>query len=351
MRELGVGLVGAGAISGAHVAAVRGAPGARLVAVAEPREEAGRELAGENGAEWRPDIEGLLARSDVDVVVLGTPSGLHPEQAVLAARAGKHVVTEKPPAITLEGADRMIAACREAGVTLSCIFQNRFARDALRLKRAVEKGLLGRPVMGNAFVHWRRPREYYGAAGGWRGTYALDGGGALMNQSIHTIDLLRWVMGPVESLSAYAATLARGIEAEDTASVALRFESGALGCIQGMTSAHANSPARLEILGTEGAAALAGSGLILWEPARDEEVLDARDVASTHEAREGEPWTRLHEMQFRLIVEALREGGQPPVRGEEARAALEVVLAAYESARTGEQVTLPPRSSGDGATR
>ena len=341
MREFGVGLVGAGTISANHVAALRTVPEARLVAVAEPREEAGRTLAEVNGATWYPEIEGLLARSDLDVVILATPSGMHPDQATLAALAGKHVVTEKPMAITLDGADRMIAACRDAGVTLSCIFQNRFTRDAVRLKRAVERGLLGRPVLGNAFVHWNRPQEYYTSAGGWRGTYELDGGGALMNQSIHTIDLLQWMLGPVEEVSAYTGTLARQIEAEDTASVTLRFASGALGGIQGSTSAHRSRPARVEIIGTEGAAVLEGARLTAWEPVGDSDPLNAEDVARSHEPEEGEPWSRSHETQFRLIFEALRDGTVPPVPGEEARNALEVILAIYESARTGERVRLP----------
>ncbi len=341
MREFGVGLVGAGTISANHVAALRTVPEARLVAVAEPREEAGRTLAEENGATWYPEIDGLLARSGADVIILGTPSGMHPDQATLAAQAGKHVITEKPMAITLDGADRMIAACRDAGVTLSCIFQNRFTRDAVRLKRAVEQGRLGRPVLGNAFVHWNRPQEYYTSAGGWRGTYELDGGGALMNQSIHTIDLLQWILGPVEEVSAYTGTLARQIEAEDTASVTLRFASGALGGIQGSTSAHRSRPARVEIIGTDGAAVLEGAQLTAWEPVGDSDPLSAEDVARSHEPEEGEPWARSHETQFRLIFEALRDGTVPPVPGEEARNALELILAIYASARTGERVRLP----------
>ncbi len=341
MTEFGVGIVGAGGIGTIHADVLREVEGARLVAVAEPREEAGRKLASEHGAEWHPDMQILLDRRDVDVVILGTPSGMHPDQAVQAASAGKHVVTEKPLAITLEGADRMVKAARDAGVSLSCIFQNRFHRDALKLKRAVDAGLLGRPVMANAFVHWHRDQGYYDAAGGWRGTYRLDGGGALMNQSIHTIDLLQWVMGPVESLSAYTGTLAHEIEAEDTASAALRFGSGALGCIQGMTSAHTNRPVRLEVLGDEGAATLEGSRLTVWEPSREEEVLSAHDLESTLDPVEGEPWWKAHVMQMRLIFEALREGEEPPVPGHEARKPLEIVLAVYHSARTGERATFP----------
>jgi predicted dehydrogenase len=326
-----------------HAQVLRQVEGARLVAVAEPREEVGRGLATSHEAEWCPDLRGLLARPDVHLVILATPSGMHPDQAVEAARAGKHVVTEKPLAITLDGADRMIGAARESAVALACVFQNRFHRDALRLKRAVEVGVLGRPLIANAFVHWHRDRGYYAASGGWRGTYELDGGGALMNQSIHTIDLLQWVMGPVESVSAYTSTLVHPIEAEDTASAALRYTSGALGCIQGMTSAHRDRPARLEVVGDRGSATLEGSKLSMWEPCREAELLSARELEATCEPVEGDPWWQAHVTQMRLIFEALRAGAKPPVPGEEARRALEIVLAIYHSARTGERTSLPFR--------
>src|SRR5215218_11298655 len=208
MDTFGVGIAGAGTIGAVHAGALDELPGTRLVAVAEAREVTGRNLAEAHGAEWHADLGELLARSDVDVVVICTPSGLHPDQAVAAARAGKHVITEKPMAITLEGADRMIHAFREAGVTLTVIFQYRFNRHALRLKRAVEAGFFGRPVLGNAFVHWHRTQAYYEESDGWRGTWTLDGGGALMNQSIHAIDLLQWILGSLESVCAYADTLA-----------------------------------------------------------------------------------------------------------------------------------------------
>ena len=200
METFGVGISGAGMIGAVHAEALEELEDARLVAVSAAGEVTGRKLAEAHGAEWHAGFGKLLARPDVDVVILCTPSGSHPEGAVAAAHAGKHVITEKPMAITLEGADRMIRACREAGVTLSVIFQYRYNRDAMRLKRAVEAGLFGEPVLGNAFVHWHRTQAYYEESGGWRGTWALDGGGALMNQSIHAVDLLQWILGHVESV-------------------------------------------------------------------------------------------------------------------------------------------------------
>ena len=341
MDEIGVGTAGAGTIGAVHAAAIRDLQGVRLVAVGETREGTGRELAEAHGAGWHPDIQGLIARADVDVVLLCTPSGLHAEGAVTAARAGKHVIAEKPMATTLEDADRMIRACREANVTLSVIFQYRFNRDALRLKRAVDAGLLGRPVLGNASVHWHRTDAYYRARGGWRGTWALDGGGALMNQSIHAVDLLQWVLGPVESVCGYAGALTHEIEAEDAASAAVRFASGALGTIQGTTSAHEDRPARVEVVGSEGRAVLEGPRLTVWEPDQEKQVLSARELASLPETAEDEPLGGAHGRQLEEIFAALREEREPPVPGEEGRKAVEIILGIYRSAARGERVPLP----------
>ena len=349
MDTFGVSIAGAGTIGAGHAEALEELEDARLVAVAAAHEATGRKLAETHGAEWHAGFGELLARPDVDVVILCTPSGLHPDEAVAAARAGKHVITEKPMATTLEGADQMIRVCRETGVTLSVVFQYRFNRDALRLKRAVEAGLFGRPVLGNAFVHWHRTQEYYGESSGWRGTWALDGGGALMNQSIHAVDLLQWVLGPVESIYGYAETLAHDIEAEDTASAALRFANGALGTIQGTTSAQRDSPLRIEIRGTEGSATLEGSRLTVWQPGREEEILSRHDLQSLPESRGNEPLGTAHRRQLKEIFAALREGREPPIPGEEARKAVEIVLGIYRSAASGKPVTFPLESEASAA--
>jgi predicted dehydrogenase len=323
-----------------HAAQLAGLEGAELVAVAEPHEEAGRTLAGSYGVDWHPDPEGLLARSDVDVVVLCTPSGLHPDGAVAAARAGKHVITEKPMAITLDGVDRMIGACREAGVTLSVIFQYRFNRDALRMKRAQEAGLFGRPVLCNALVHWHRTQTYYDEKGGWRGTWDLDGGGALMNQSVHAVDLLQWLLGPVESLCGYAETLAHDIETEDLATAALRFEGGAMGVIQGTTCARGDYPLKIELRGTEGGATFEGTRLTEWHPSREAELLSPEELEKLPDDPD-EPFGAAHGRQLREIFDALRDGREPPIPGEEARKAVEIILGIYRAARSGERVSVP----------
>jgi UDP-N-acetyl-2-amino-2-deoxyglucuronate dehydrogenase len=308
-----------------------------LVALTSRREATGRRLADAHDAEWHADLGEPLARPDVDAVILCTPSRLHGA----AAHARKHVISEKPMATTLADADRMIRACRNAGVTLSVIFQYRFNRDALRLKRAVEAGLFGRPVLGNAFVHWRRTQAYYEASGGWRGTWSLDGGGVLMNQSIHAIDLLQWILGPLRSVCAYTDTLAHDIETEDTASAALRFANGALGVIQGTTSAHRDWPLRIEIQGTGGSATLEGPRLTVWQPVREEEALWARELESLPGPREDDPLSLAHRRQLEEIFAALREGREPPVPGEEARKAVEIILGIYGAASSGKHVTFP----------
>jgi predicted dehydrogenase len=285
----------------------------------------------------------LLARDDVDVVVLCTPSGMHPDEAVAAARAGKHVITEKPMAITLDGVDRMIWACRGAGVTLSVIFQYRFNRDALRMKRALEAGLFGRPVLCNALVHWRRTQAYYDEKGGWRGTWKLDGGGTLMNQSVHAVDLLQWLLGPVESLCAYTETLTHDIETEDLATAALRFQSGAMGVIQGTTCADRDYPLKVELRGTEGSATFEGTRLTGWYPSRDEEILSEEELALFPDSLD-ESFGVAHGRQLREIFDALRESREPPVPGEEARKAVEIILGTYRAARSGEKVSLPLRT-------
>lgn len=341
-RQLGIGIVGAGVIGNLHAGALAGIGGARLVAVAEPREAAGKELAGEHDARWYATIDELLAQPDIDLVILATPSGMHPDQAAQAARAGKHIITEKPMAISREGAARMIEAAKQHGVTLAVIFQNRLQPDVIKLKRAVEHGALGTMVLGNAFVHWHRTDEYYAANGGWRGTWALDGGGALINQSIHTIDLLQWIMGGVASVQAQIATLTHPIEAEDTASASVRFQNGALGVIQGTTSAMKDFPVRVELIGQDGHAVLVGGTLTEFtgtiEPSGDLLTEDDRRLLAGWEAGEG--FGAGHHRQLREIIRAIQEGGVAPVPGDEARKAVDIILGIYESARTGTRVTL-----------
>lgn len=337
-----VGIVGAGTIGEVHARALEGVNRANVVAIADPREDAGRKLADSCGATWYANYLDLLAQPDIGVVVLGTPSGLHPEQAILAAQAGKHVITEKPMSITHDGSTRMIEAVDRAGVHMAVIFQNRLSRDVYRAKRAVEQGLIGQPILGSASVFWHRTQSYYDANGGWRGTWALDGGGALINQSIHTIDLLQWLMGGVASVQAHIATLSHQIEAEDAASASVRFHSGAVGSILVTTSAQKDHPARVELVGTEGRVTIENNIVTLFEGTGDlsDDLLNDDDLNVVRDWKPNEGFGEGHRRQLRLIFEALASGNVPPVPGREARKAVDVILGIYESARTGMRISI-----------
>jgi predicted dehydrogenase len=347
-EQIGIGIVGAGVIGQIHAYALGGIDEARIVAVADIREDAGRELAEKTGSQWYSTIEELLANDAVQLVTLATPSGLHPEQTILAAQAGKHVITEKPMAINADGATRMIQAASDAGTHLAVIFQNRLTPDVFRVKRAIEAGYLGQPIFGNGYVFWRRTQEYYDANGGWRGTWALDGGGALINQSIHTIDILQWLLGGVDTVMAHTATLRHNIETEDTASASLRFNNGALGVIQGTTALGADNPVKIEIAGTEGRVVMEGNQVTYWQGNHelDDSLLTEEDHALgdgwAAQERFGDP----HRRQMRRILQEIQRGGTPPFPGSEARKAVDLILSIYESARTGTRVSVPQPQEG-----
>ena len=246
----GFGIVGTGVIAAIHADAIAMVPDARLAAVTDVAAGAAAAFAAAHGCAAEPDLDALLARPDVDVVSVCVPSGLHAEIGVPAARAGKHLVVEKPIDVTLEAADRLIEAARAAGVALTVISQHRFDPGLIEAKRLLDEGALGRLVLGEASTKWYRTQAYYDSAA-WRGTRAMDGG-SLMNQGIHYVDLLRWCMGPVREVTALCATQTHQIEVEDTSLAALRFSSGALGTIVSSTSVFPGFAQRLEITGTGG---------------------------------------------------------------------------------------------------
>lgn len=335
-----VGISGGGIIGHVHAKALAQIDDVDLIAIAEPREEAGRHFATEHGGAWYPSIDQMLEQADLDVVIVATPSGLHPEQVIRAAQSGKHVITEKPMAITADGVNRMIEACSSAGVQLAVIFQNRLSTDVFRVRRAIEKGYLGTPVLANGTMYWHRSQEYYEANGGWRGTWALDGGGALMNQAIHTVDLLQWLMDGVTSIQAHTATFTHAIETEDVASASFRFANGALGSITATTSASQDYPVRLEIVGTGGLATLENNVVTRWDAAQplDDSLLTAEDRELVDGWQPNEPLGAGHTRQLRTIFRRLADGVQAPVSGAEARMAVDIILGVYESSRTGMRV-------------
>jgi len=353
MRDrIGFGIIGSGTIAWLHGKVISGLPCAQLIGVADAVPERAEKLRAEFGArEAYGDHSRLLAREDVDVVCVCTPSGLHAQIGVEAARAGKHVVTEKPIDVSLEKADWLIDTCRVEGVKLACIFQRRTSPLWQLVKRTVDEGRIGRMVLGSAYLKYSRTQDYYDASG-WRGTWALDGGGALMNQGIHMVDILQWIMGPVSTVTAFWDHLVHRIEVDDTTCASLRFASGALGTIEATTSLAAGLDHRLEFHGQLGTIRVEGERIIEWSvPGQDVEW--ARSVASVSgDSMSPDPKSispRGHEIQLADMAAAIRDNRDPMIGGAEARKSLELVLAIYESGRCGRSISLDNAPSADSA--
>jgi len=341
VRKFGFGLIGAGAISTMHATVVQSLPNAKLVGVTALPFEAAQAFAAERGATAYRSTDELLADPGIDVVALGTPSGLHPEQAAAAARAGKHVICEKPIAVSLEGADMAIRAAEEAGVKLGVVSQRRFGPPFMAVKNAIDDGVFGRITLINGVARYYREQSYFSSSN-WRGTWAMDGGGALINQGIHTVDLVRWFGGPVKSVAGFARTLSHAIEVEDTATASLEFENGAIGMIQSTTSAAPGLFISIEVMGDRGSAVLKDSDILFWETLDGAKPPVLEDVNPSTGMRDPMAFSPTgHLRQFEDFLRAVEEDGTPAVDGRDGRDTLEVVLAVYESSRTGTVVRLP----------
>ena len=342
-RQVRVGVIGMGFIGKFHCDSIQQVPEAHLVAVADtvdsPNLKKTQDLY--NVMAYNRPAE-LLKRKDIAAITLGVPSGSHEAITVQAARQKKHVLTEKPVEVTLEKADRMIAACREHGVKLGVISQRRWDPGMVQLKRAVEEGKLGRLIIGDAYVKWYRTQPYYDS-GGWRGTWKLDGGGCLMNQGVHTVDCLQWIMGEVKSVTAQMALLAhQNIEVEDVIHVILKFKNGAVGSITASTAVYPGMDERLEITGTEGTMVMNKNRITLCEIMGEKKgaaqaVQDRGSGSADPQAITNEG----HVAQITDFCRAILLDREPQIAGEEGRRPLEIILAAYESARTGKTVRLP----------
>ena len=339
-RTFRVALVGCGRISRNHVDAISKIDGLEIVAACDENEERARSVAEPLGIPWFTDYGAMLSGVECEVVAIATPSAYHPLQGVAAARAGKHVVTEKPMAISLKGADDLVRACDEAKVHLFVVKQNRLNAPVQMLKRAVDKGRFGRLYLGNCTVRWSRPQEYYDQAP-WRGTWEFDGG-AFMNQASHYVDLMQWVMGPVESVIAKTATLARRIETEDTGVAVMRFRSGALGVIEVTMLAYPrNMEGSITVLGERGSVKIGGTAVNRvehWEFA-DADADD--ETARTLDSNPPNVYGYGHEGYYRNVLAVLRGEATPDTDGRAGRKSLELILGIYESARTGCEVPLP----------
>ncbi len=349
--SLGFAIVGTGMISRFHARAIADVRGAKLVACCDMAAERAEAFAKEVGCTPYDNMTKMLADPAVDVVTIATPSGAHMEPAVAAARAGKHVIVEKPLEITLKRCDRIIRECEKQGVKLGTIFPSRFHDSSIHMRKAIDQGRFGRLTLGDAYVKWFRTQEYYDS-GAWRGTWKLDGGGALMNQAVHTVDLLSWLMGPVEEVQAQTATLAhKRIEVEDVAIATLRFKNGALGVIEATTAAYPGYLKRIELHGSHGTAILEEEDLKAWDFAKktrgDAAILKAMSKTKSGGGGAADPSAighHGHTMQFRDFVKAIKTDGTPAVDGHEGRKPIEIILAIYKSAQTGKLVKLPLKS-------
>jgi len=324
-------VIGVGGIGKHHAKTIAALPEAELVAVCDIRRERADQVAQEYGCAAYDDYSAMLARDDVQVVNVCTPSGLHAEQGIEAAQAGKHVITDKPIDVVLDKIDRLIETCEQKGVKLACIFQHRFAPDARRLKQAIDDGKFGRLLFGNASVKWYRAQSYYDADE-WRGTWRLDGG-VLSNQAIHYLDQILWLMGDVQEVTfAQIETKGRDIEAEDIAQATVRFANGAWGSIQASTVTWPGLPTRIEVCGATGAAVMEGDRLASYRVEGEEEKVEAEAAASVAAADPAIAALTGHDAQITDFIIALREGRDPFVTGREARRSVALLTEIYRKA-------------------
>jgi UDP-N-acetyl-2-amino-2-deoxyglucuronate dehydrogenase len=347
----GFGIVGCGMIARFHAKAIADVKGAKLVAAFDSVPAAVERFTAETGCKGYTKLDEMLADKNVQVVTVGTPSGAHMEPAVAAANAGKHVIVEKPLEITLKRCDAIIDACKKNKVKLAAIFPSRFHDSSQTMKRAIDDGRFGRLTIGDAYVKWYRTQQYYDS-GAWRGSWKLDGGGALMNQAVHSVDLLTWLMGPVVEVTAHTATLAHvRIAVEDIAVATLRFANGALGVIEASTAAYPGYLKRIEIHGSQGTAIMEEEDIKAWDFAkkhRADEAIHKR--MAEHRSTGGgasDPSAighHGHALQFADLLDAVKKGRTPAVDGSEGRRSVEIILAIYKSAEIGKAVKLPLKS-------
>ena len=336
----GIGIVGAGMIAPFHLEAIKGLPNARAVGIMDHGSGKGRAIAPDLDTTGADDLENFLARDDVDIITIATPSGSHLDIALAAAAAGVHCIVEKPIEITLDRIDRMIAAHDAAGTLLGGIFNNRYTESAQLLKRTVEAGRFGTLTFAGTTGPWWRDPEYYSSSN-WKGTWALDGGGALMNQGIHSVDQLQWLVGsPVTHVNGRIATIAHPtIEVEDTGAATLQFENGALGSIACTTSMWPGHFRTLTLAGTHGTAVLADEGLLFWqfreEIAEDQVTrnkmlaLPGAGIGASNPSAGVD--ARGHMAVFADFLAALEAGATPVIDGHEARKAVAIIRAIYDS--------------------
>jgi len=340
MSPIGVAIAGSGMVAGVHTSALKEIPEVRLLGVWSRTPEKTGSFAAQHRIQGYQDYEELLKDPGVKVVILCLPSGYHADYGIRVAESGKHIIVEKPIDISLDKAQTLIECCRENRVKLSVIFQYRFTPAAQKIKKALDQGLLGRLILGDAYVKWYRSPQYY-KSNEWRGRKAIDGGGALMMQAIHTIDLLQWFMGGVKSVNGMIKTSVHSIEAEDLGIATVEYFSGAVGVIEGSTAIQPGFKERIEIHGEKGSIILEGGNIREWKVEGCVEA-DYVDEQKTSYGSTSSPAISHvnHKAQLQEILEALCTHREPLVNGEEGLKSLQIILGIYESSEKEQRVTL-----------
>lgn len=344
-KKIRFGVIGAGMAGPLNAGALRDIPEAEIVAFSTRKEAVCKKFCEEYDIpRYYTDYEEMLKCDDIDAICVGTPPHLHEEMVIKAAKAGKHVMCEKPIAINLNEADRMIEACKEAGVKLGVIFMYRFMDEAVKIKKAIDEGKLGRLISVDCSGKCFRSDEYY-ASGEWRGTWKGEGGGSLMSQTIHFIDLMLYLTGDVSSLTGrYMTTIHPEIEVDDIANASFKMKNGAIGTVQSGTAVRPGYPRHIEIHGEKGTIKIVEEEIIEWKvEGMDEEQYLAKDKADSGDTATGAGYvaTENHRRQYVDFIQAIQEDKEPLVNGEEARKTLEFIRAIYQSQDTGKQVEFP----------
>jgi UDP-N-acetyl-2-amino-2-deoxyglucuronate dehydrogenase len=334
-----IGLIGGGNITETHARAARAVPGVEIAAIYGTNAEKISRLTHEHGGKPYSDFDQFLDHRPMDLVAIGSPSALHAAQGIAAARRGLHVLTEKPMDITAERADALISEADKAGVKLGVFFQDRCKPDILRVKKCVDAGVLGKPILADAQVKWYRSPDYY-AKSPWRGTRALDGGGALINQAVHTVDLMLWLFGDAVSVQASSKTAFHTIEVEDTLVALLQFSNGALGVLQAATSVYPGYPRRLQLTGSQGTLIIEQDRLLAADLRNPPEDLLRGGHADLNRSADSPVVSdaRGHQAVLEDFLESIQLNTKPRCDGHEGRRSLALVEAIYEACRSGKQV-------------
>lgn len=339
MKKYGFGIIGCGVISNWHASVIAEIENAELIGVYDQCQDRLMEFCNKYSCRAFDTLEDLLANKEIDVVCVCTPSGVHAPLVIAAANAGKNIVVEKPMAITKEQLAGIVEAVERSHVQLTSIAQRRFSEGVQKVKRAIDNGELGRLLVGDVYMKYYRSPEYYASAG-WRGTWEMDGGGALMNQGIHGIDTLQYLMGPIKSVSAVCKTLDRDIEVEDAAVSAVEYENGAIGTITGFTCVTPGYPCRIEISGTKGTIAMVDDRIVRWD-VDGKEITESTDKSESNTFKDPTAFSlEGHRKQFEDFLEALDKEKTPLINVYEGKRPVDVILSIYESSATGKKVSI-----------